>query len=159
MRATATSLLVRGESPARLVSVLRDAAAAMAPARPAGGLVFVTGGMATQLEAIAHALGRARLGFPVLLVSGAGVLTERGEVESESAAAALLWQGGAADAWAVPGNGSELCLALSRELATRNPAGRAETACSTASSSPWPCVATTTIERGLSATSAKSAPS
>lgn len=128
MRATATSLLVRGESPARLVSVLRDAAAAMAPASPAGGLVFVTGGMATQLEAIAHALGRARLGFPVLLVSGAGVLTERGEVEGESAAAALLWQGGAADAWAVPGNGSELCLALSRDLATRNPAGRAETA-------------------------------
>jgi small ligand-binding sensory domain FIST len=126
MRATATSLLVRGESPARLVSSLRDAAAALG--RPAGGLVLVAGGMASKLEATAAALGRAELGFPVLVASGSGVLTERGEVEGESAAAAMLWVGGAADAWVVDATESDLCLALSRELSARNPSGRAETA-------------------------------
>ena len=128
MRATATSLLVRGESPARLVSSLHEAAAAFASGRPAGGLVLAAGGMASKLEAIAEALGRAGLGFPVLVASGSGVLTERGEVEGESAAVALLWVGGAADAWVVSAREAELCLALSRELGTRNPAGRSETA-------------------------------
>ena len=126
MRATATSLLVRGESPARLVSSLREGAASLG--RPAGGLVLVAGGMATKLEAVASALGRAALGFPVLVASGSGVITERGEVEGESAAAAMLWVGGAADAWVVDATESDLCLALSRELSARNPAGRAETA-------------------------------
>jgi small ligand-binding sensory domain FIST len=126
MRATATSVLVRGESPTRLVSALREASASLG--RPAGGLVIATGGMATKLEGIADALGRATLGFPVLLASGAGVITERGELEGESAAAILLWLGGAADAWVHRETGAELCLALSRELKARNPAARSETA-------------------------------
>jgi small ligand-binding sensory domain FIST len=126
MRATATSLLVRGESPTRLVSALREAATSLG--RPAGGLVLVAGGMASKLEAVAAALGRAELGFPVFVASGSGVITERGEVEGESAGAALLWVGGAADAWVVDATESDLCSALSRELATRNATGRAETA-------------------------------
>jgi small ligand-binding sensory domain FIST len=126
MRATATSLLVRGESPARLVSSVREAATSLG--RPAGGLVLVAGGMSTKLEAVASALGRAELGFPVFVASGSGVITERGEVEGESAAAVLLWVGGAADAWVVDATESDLCLALSRELTARNPASRAETA-------------------------------
>ena len=77
MRATATSQLVRGESPARLVSTLREAASAL-PSRPAGGLVVTAGGMAAKIEALAEALGRAELGFPLLVVPAAGVLTERG---------------------------------------------------------------------------------
>jgi small ligand-binding sensory domain FIST len=126
MRATAASLLVRGESPTRLASALREAASSLG--RPAGGLVLATGGMATKLEAIADGLGRPVLGFPVLVASGAGVITDRGEVEGESAAAILLWLGGAADAWVRTESGAELCLALSRELQNRNPAARAETA-------------------------------
>jgi len=126
MRATAASTLVRGENPARLVSALRELAAGLG--RPAGGLVLATGGMAAKLSSAADGLGRAGLGFPVLLAAGAGVITERGEVEGESAAAILLWLGGAAEAWAHRETGAELCLALGRELATRNPAGRAETA-------------------------------
>ena len=55
-------------------------------------------------------------------------MTERGEVEGESAAAVLLWLGGAAGAWVRSETGAELCLALSRELEARNPAARAETA-------------------------------
>jgi small ligand-binding sensory domain FIST len=117
---------VRGESPARLVSSLREAAASLG--RPAGGLVLVAGGMALKLEAIAATLGRAELGFPLLVASGSGVITERGEVEGESAAAAMLWVGGAADAWVVDANESDPCLAVSRELAARNSAGRPETA-------------------------------
>lgn len=126
MRASATSLLVRGESPARLVSSLRDAAAALG--RPAGGLVLASGGMASKLDGVASSLGRAELGFPVLLASGSGLLTERGEVEGESAAAALLWVGGTAEAWTIPATESDLCLALSRELLARNPTSRPETA-------------------------------
>ncbi len=128
MRPTATSLFVRGESLGRLVSSIRDAAASLGSKKPAGGLVLVAGGMATKLGAIADALGRASLGFPLLLASGAGVVTERGEVEGESSAAALLWLGGAADAWAVSATQAELCLALRRELGARNEAARAETA-------------------------------
>jgi len=127
MRATATSQLVRGESPARLVSTLREAASAL-PSRPAGGLVVTAGGMAAKIEALAEALGRAELGFPLLVVPGAGVLTERGEVEGESAAAALLWVGGVADAWVASESESELCLQLSRGLSARNPNARSETA-------------------------------
>ena len=128
MRATATSLLVRGESPARLVSSIREAVAGLGAKKPAGGLVLAAGGMATKLAAIADALGRANLGFPVLLAAGAGVITERGEVEGESAAAALLWLGGAAEAWAVSATQPELCSVVSRELRARNDAGRTETA-------------------------------
>jgi len=128
MRATATSLLVRGESPGRLVSSIREAAANLGPARPAGGLVLAAGGMATKLGAAADALGRAALGFPLLLASGSGVVTERGEVEGESAAAVLLWLGGAADSWVVSAAESELCLALGRELSARNASARSETA-------------------------------
>ena len=126
MRASATSLLVRGESPARVVSSIREAAAGLG--KPAGGLILASGGMARQLEAIASGLARAELGFPVLLASGSGVITERGEVEGESAAAVLLWLGGASEAWVVTATESELCLALARELAARNSAGRPETA-------------------------------
>lgn len=126
MRATAASLLVRGESPARLLSSLREGAASLG--RPAGGLVLAAGGMAGRLQSCAEALGGAELGFPVLMASGTGVITERGEVEGESAAAILLWSGGAPDAWVRAETGAELCLSLGRQLAARNPVGRAETA-------------------------------
>jgi len=128
MRPTASSLLIRGESPGRLVSSIREAAASLGANKPAGGLVLVAGGMATKLGAVADALGRASLGFPLLLASGSGVVTERGEVEGESAAAVLLWLGGATEAWVVSASQAELCLALSRELGARNDAGRAEIA-------------------------------
>src|SRR6188768_3986131 len=128
MRATATSLLVRGESPARLVSSIREAVAGLGAHKPAGGLVLCAGGMAAKLAASADALGRANLGFPLLLASGPGVITERGEVEGESAAAVLLWLGGTADAWVVSATQGELCLALGHELRARNEGGRTETA-------------------------------
>src|SRR4051812_4597460 len=126
MRPTATSLLVRGESPGRLVSSIREAAASLGAHKPAAGLVLVSGGLTSKLAAVAEALGRANLAFPLLLASGSGVLTERGEIEGESAAAVLLWLGGAAEAWVVSASQPELCLALSRELRTRNESGRPE---------------------------------
>jgi small ligand-binding sensory domain FIST len=84
--------------------------------------------MATKLDAIATGLGRAELGFPILVASGSGVLTDRGEVEGESACAVLLWVGGAADAWVADSAEPDLCLALGRELGSRNAAARSETA-------------------------------
>lgn len=126
MRATATSLLVRGDSPARVVAGLREAAQSLG--RPAGAILVMTGTVAQKLDVIAHAVGRAELGFPVLLASAAGVITERGEIEGESATAGLLWVGGAGDAWVVADSETEPCQGLRRELEARNPSGRAETA-------------------------------
>jgi len=126
MRATATSLLVRGENPARVVAAVREAASNLG--RPAGGLILAAGGMASKLGAVAESLARAGLGFPVLAAAGSGVITERGEVEGESATAVLLWLGGSADVWVRPETGAELCLGIARELAARNPTQRAETA-------------------------------
>jgi len=56
MRATATSLLVRGESPARLVSSVREGAASLG--RPAGGLLRVrNAAMLQKSEFLAKAHG------------------------------------------------------------------------------------------------------
>jgi len=126
MRATATSLLVRGESPARVARAVRETAASLG--RPAGGLILCSGALASGLGELAGALARAELGFPCCLAAGAGVITERGEVEGESAAAVLLWTGGAADTWVIGESGSAQCAAIASNIRTRNPNAKAETA-------------------------------
>src|SRR5262249_42226661 len=48
-------------------------------ASPAGGLVFVSGAMTTDLDRVADQIRAAWRNVPVAIVPGAGVLTERGE--------------------------------------------------------------------------------
>jgi small ligand-binding sensory domain FIST len=87
-------MALRAYSPAKVTRELGAATARVV--RPAGGILFVSGSLAAELPALGAALGDAKLGFPWLIASGAGVLTERGEIEDQSAAAALVWGGGSA---------------------------------------------------------------
>jgi small ligand-binding sensory domain FIST len=91
MTPVAASVTLRAQSPLKVARELGATAARVA--RPSGGLVFASGQMAADLGRLAEALGEARLGFPWLLASGAGVLTERGEIEDQSAACGLVWSG------------------------------------------------------------------
>jgi small ligand-binding sensory domain FIST len=73
----------------RLVSTVeRELAKAR---RPSGLLIFCSGALARQLSNIGGALARVVPSHvPILLASGAGVLSERGEIEADSAATGLL---------------------------------------------------------------------
>jgi small ligand-binding sensory domain FIST len=123
MRPAAASFAVRGESPARTVRALREVATSIG--RSAGGLLFTTGLSEAAVGALAQAIARAELGCPLLLANGAGVLTERGEIEGEAATAGLLWSSGEAKAWTVADSASELCSAVGRRLSERSPAPEA----------------------------------
>ena len=63
---------------------------------PAAALLFVSGPLASRLERLAEPLVEAAAGVPTLAVPSAGILTEQGEVERESAAAVVAWAGGRA---------------------------------------------------------------
>ncbi|HEY4157971.1 MAG TPA: FIST C-terminal domain-containing protein [Polyangiaceae bacterium] len=119
MSQTARSFVVRGGGAAKTARQLSETARSLG--RAAGGLLFTCGALGERLPELADALSAARLGFPVLLAAGAGVLTERGELEGESAAAGLLWSGGEAHAATVTGHGDELCLAVAAHLRERSP--------------------------------------
>jgi len=70
------------------------AAARAEVSSPSGGLVFVSGAMTQELDRIAEQVRAVWRNVPVAIVPGAGVLTERGEIEGASAVAGLLWSGG-----------------------------------------------------------------
>lgn len=61
---------------------------------PSGGIVFVSGTLTQELDQVAAQVRAAWRGVPVCVVPGAGVLSERGEIEGASAASGLLWSGG-----------------------------------------------------------------
>jgi small ligand-binding sensory domain FIST len=65
-------------------------------ATPSGGLVFVSGAMTQEIDRIAEQVRAAWRSVPACIVPGAGVLTERGEIEAASAASGVLWSGGRA---------------------------------------------------------------
>jgi small ligand-binding sensory domain FIST len=114
----ATSFLARGESPAHAARAFVEASRGIG--RPSGALLFVCGELAQRLEELGERLQRALGPLPVLVVGGHGVLTERGEVEGESAAAGLIWQGGQSDVLTVGnGGGTDLGLALAGALESR----------------------------------------
>jgi small ligand-binding sensory domain FIST len=112
--AATQSFAVRDEKPARFaagaVSAFRRAPGA------SGGLVFVAGSLAEHVEAVAAAIGRSNLGFPVLVGTGAGVLSDRGEIEGSSAGTGLVLGSGEADAVVARGAGTD---SASSELAAR----------------------------------------
>ncbi len=79
--------------------LLTDARAGVA--RPAAGVVFVSGTLATRIGQVAALVRDVWKGVPALVVPGAGVIAERGEVEGASAASGVLWAGGRATPFAV----------------------------------------------------------
>ena len=92
MGEAAVSTAVRTNSAARLAGEV--ATLARRVARPVGGLAFLSGALAHRLHATAEHIAGQALGFPLLVVSGAGVLSDDGEIEGESAGAAVVWSGG-----------------------------------------------------------------
>src|SRR5688572_12765646 len=87
---------MRAESPGRFASE----AAALVRARPSatGALITLSGGLAEQARDVATAFAGSNLGVPCVIVAGAGVLSERGEIERSSAGAAIVFRGGRPEA-------------------------------------------------------------
>jgi small ligand-binding sensory domain FIST len=114
--APAVTFLQRGPSAARVAAGLIDGFGSFPGA--SAGLVFVGGALAEQVEDVAAAFGEAELGFPVLIAAGAGVISERGEVEGEPAATGLAVRGGTPEAIVTAGpNHDEAASALATRLA------------------------------------------
>lgn len=97
MTPAAQSFSLRAESPARVAKAALDALRALD--RRAGVLVFLSGHLGSRILEVADCFRRSPPGVPVLLVAGAGVLSDRGEIEGESAASGLAWAGGEAEAF------------------------------------------------------------
>jgi small ligand-binding sensory domain FIST len=113
MRAQATSFVARGETPIRVAKAAADAVRAVH--RPSGGLVFASGDLLSDIGGLAARLKMALPELPLLVVGGHGVLTERGEIERETAVSGIVWQGGQSTALAVTSEGdvgSALAAAL-----------------------------------------------
>lgn len=91
----AQSFEVRSSNPERVVAAF--AAARADVPRSAAGIVFMSGALLDRQEAVARLFSAKRFGIPLLLVGGGGVLSERGELEAESAATGLVWSGGRAE--------------------------------------------------------------
>ncbi|MRG95246.1 FIST signal transduction protein [Polyangium spumosum] len=96
---TARSFCTSVSSPDGLSRVLREIRGAVTS--PAGGLVFVTGPLVAQLRALAPRVAAAWKGVPTVIVPGAGVLSERSELEGVAAVSGILWSGGQATPFAL----------------------------------------------------------
>jgi small ligand-binding sensory domain FIST len=95
MSRCAQSFEVRSASPERILAAFVSAQGEVA--RPAAGIVFISGALLERQEAVARLFASKQLGLPLLVVGGSGVLTEKGEIEGESAATGLVWSGGSAE--------------------------------------------------------------
>jgi len=121
MPALAASIALKAQTPARLARAIEETLARVR--QPAAGLVFVSGSSSAELEELVLAVSGVASGVPLLVVCGAGVLTERGELEDQPGVAAIVWAGGRAEALAIEASGAdEVGEALARTIADR--AGR-----------------------------------
>lgn len=117
MLARAASFAARGESPGRLARLVAEHVQLVE--RPQGALVFVCGALGTKLAEIGKRLTEVCPHLPTLVVTGHGVLTERGELEGQSATAGLVWSGGEAESVAIDGRDSDMGVALATVLRMR----------------------------------------
>ncbi len=116
---SAESFAVQTPSPDRVARELSDTLEHVN--KPAGALVFLSGRLAEMLPAVTALAARVAKGTPLLVVGGAGVLTERGEIEGETGAAGIVWSGGRTEVFSVEGNSAEdTGEALGRALADRS---------------------------------------
>jgi small ligand-binding sensory domain FIST len=94
MTRRAQSFEVRSSNPERVVAGFL--AAVEEVPRASSAILFIAGALLERHAALARLLASRNLGFPLLLVGGSGVLSERGEIEGASAATGLVWSGGTA---------------------------------------------------------------
>jgi small ligand-binding sensory domain FIST len=118
MGALAASWEIKSTSPERVASAHAQACAQIR--NPGGALIFVSGPLTGAVENLARAIAAERYPFPVGIASGSGVLTERGEIEDQAAAAGLVWSGGRTElAPIVPGDDGDVSESLARVLGDR----------------------------------------
>jgi hypothetical protein len=117
MGIAATSVTVRAASPSRVADQVCGAIGSLA--RPAGGVVFVSGTLGLLLPEIARTLAASGCGIPLLLCAAAGVISDRGAAERQATASALVWAGGSAET---------LCVSSAAALGPELVARRATTA-------------------------------
>ena len=117
MSRRAQSFEIRSGSPERVVAAF--VAAKDDVARSAAGIVFISGALLDRQEALARLFAARQLHIPLLLVGGSGVLSERGEVEGQSAATGLVWSGGTAEIGVIDASDGDdgLCQGLEGFLA------------------------------------------
>jgi small ligand-binding sensory domain FIST len=114
----AASWEVKTTSPERVASTLSQAA--LQVRSPGGAIVFVASNLTNAIEAIAKAIADRKLGFPVAIAGGSGVLTDRGEIEDQPAATGVVWAGGRAELVPLPtGASDDVSDALVRVLSDR----------------------------------------
>jgi small ligand-binding sensory domain FIST len=94
MSRRARSFEVRSGNPGRVVEAVLGALEAVP--RAVAGVVFISGALLEKHEKLARLLASKSLGIPLLVAGGTGVLSERGELEGQSAATGLIWSGGTA---------------------------------------------------------------
>lgn len=124
---SAQSFSFAGDDPERAARALAQATRRVT--RPSGAMVFAAGGLGERLVELGRAVTRAELGIPICLVAGAGVVSERGEVEGQSAATGIVWSGGSAQTFAVAGHNAEAVGSqLSEAIRSSDSSGRNVTA-------------------------------
>jgi small ligand-binding sensory domain FIST len=92
----ARSFSLAVDHPGRFARAFADAVRGQPGTRFA--LLILSGELAAKAEAVANALAAAGLELPMLVASGAGVLTEKGELEGPSAGVGLTFSQGQATA-------------------------------------------------------------
>jgi small ligand-binding sensory domain FIST len=98
----AQSFESRTGSPERVVAAFH--AAFQEVSNAAAGIVFVSGSLLEQQEVLARLLAERQFGIPLLVVGSGGVLSERGELEGQSAATGLVWSGASAEIGVIDAN-------------------------------------------------------
>ncbi len=102
---TAQSFTFTGEDPEKAARAFAQAARRVN--RPSGAVVFAAGVLGERLVDLGRAVAHAMPGLPICLAAGAGVLSERGEVEGQSATTGIVWSGGTAQPFSVSGHNAE----------------------------------------------------
>ncbi|WP_437731947.1 FIST C-terminal domain-containing protein [Sorangium sp. So ce1335] len=92
-----------------------------------GGVVFVSGQLAQRASSVAELIRSTWRGVPACVVPAAGVLSERGELEGDTAASGVLWSGGRVTPFALPERAEDPGRLL-REALARSAGGRSATA-------------------------------
>lgn len=123
----AQSFSFAGEAPEKAARAFGQAARRVT--RPTGAVVFAAGALGEKLVELGHAVSQAMPGLPTCLVAGAGVVSERGEVEGQSAATGIVWSGGQAEPFSVTGHNAEAVGSqLSEAIRKTDSSGRSATA-------------------------------
>lgn len=124
---TAQSFSFAGDDPEKAARAFAQAARRVT--KPSGAVVFAAGALGEQLVHLGRAIGKASPGIPICLAAGAGVVSERGEVEGQAAATGLVWSGGSAEPFSVSGhNGDAVGARLSEAIKQSESNGRPATA-------------------------------